>query len=1140
MNDGNENPGEPGPYQLSQRQLEVIQALQSRETEKYRLSQWYLGALYALDNYYNPDRISQAAHSLRELMEKLPRVVLESDWFETRGQPNRREQGQLVIEESDPLSIQLDARIREDKRDRFHQLRKRLEEFAHHGGTPDVKQFMDCLELLERVTLDLLAPISAQDQQEIQSILNQSERSADDIERLFTLMERRGANYTFFFDQATDPCWIHFLGERGYFSNPPTLEQIEGGQVNAPYWWPIHYLSKVTLHAPDEVVDTVLGLPRVDNPRVKHRILEIASQLRGAQSTKLKPKVLDLGNSDLPFLGLWYSRLLAHWVDENEIEAALELATILVHFEPDPQLENKRNRNLEIGIDWSPLVTPVPRLEEWEYREMFENGVRPLAEREPYGVVLVLAEAVDEMVQLRMQEESRSEGGDDDFSEAWCRRLGQIDDNYEQPSNVLIEGLTFACERVFKKLPGSVAELDEYLRSKRWAIFKRLRQHLYALFPTKQTKPWIQEFLIGKDDYGLWTLRYEFQQMVRSACEHFGEELLTKEERAKIFDAILSGPPKERYIAQWGDEFSEELFEQRQRYFHKMQLQPFSVVLFETYADYYRRSNGYGGRQISDDSYLLFGDVKGGAVRPQSPRSPEELATFRDTELLDYINQWDEEHRYEIEGSGDDWLVEVNIEALADAFKGVFRESILPDNDRFGFWVDHCEKIERTIYVRAMVNAMEEYVKEGKFDKLDESLAVCEWVLSHPDQDPAEGFRYDEQSRGTLHWHSSRRAVGDFVEACIEAGADFSASASCQLSKLFDTLCTNFDWRLDNNKPVLSGRNEPFTEAINNTRSKALGSLVKFGLWLRNNDPEGDISFVISTLEKRFSQDAEFALSEPEHAILGANYGDMLGLDATWTVAHESDLFPQRDFNGWLAAFGSLLHLTRPHSQIFEALRGQFAFAVENLPYPEKGNNPRASLTAELGQHLFIYYLWGIYPLNGENSLLDRFFQKTSDKPEHWGALFKYVGHILRNVEHLDQAPKDRFKNFFEWRAEQGSAEELREFWFWLESECLDAEWRLDAFSKTLDICQPAGTQLYSEVKKLSELVSDHPGKVVECFAKLTDKINNDEFNIQTEHARRILKIGLETSEEEVRENAERAHENLLKRGRSDLLDLGK
>ena len=35
MNFRNENPVKPGPLQLSQRQLEVIQALQSRETEKY-------------------------------------------------------------------------------------------------------------------------------------------------------------------------------------------------------------------------------------------------------------------------------------------------------------------------------------------------------------------------------------------------------------------------------------------------------------------------------------------------------------------------------------------------------------------------------------------------------------------------------------------------------------------------------------------------------------------------------------------------------------------------------------------------------------------------------------------------------------------------------------------------------------------------------------------------------------------------------------------------------------------------------------------------------------------------------------------------------------------------------------------------
>ena len=144
--------------------------------------------------------------------------------------------------------------------------------------------------------------------------------------------------------------------------------------------------------------------------------------------------MLDLGKRDLPFLDLWYSRLLAHWTNDNEIEAALDLATMLVQFEPVPQLENKRNRYMELGLDWNPPVTPAPRLEEWEYREMFENAVRPLAEKEPYAVARVLAEAAEEMVQLRTKEEPLSEESDDDLSEAWCRHWGKLTTTTNSPA----------------------------------------------------------------------------------------------------------------------------------------------------------------------------------------------------------------------------------------------------------------------------------------------------------------------------------------------------------------------------------------------------------------------------------------------------------------------------------------------------------------------------------------------------------------------------------------------------------------------------------------------------------------------------------------------------------------------------------
>ena len=236
------------PLVLTARQRDVLEALKSKETEEYPVSKWYLGALYALENPYNPDRVSQAAQSLRELLEKLPRVVQGSDvqgggsgfaqdlrniyerilkdkeryskgwnggkidgplaktlrkvedYLERNQQPTRKEQIQRAVATIDPMVNQFDSEIQETKRDRLHDLWKRLEGFAHHQESePDVEGFRECLEELESIVFDLLAPITAQDQAEIQTILRHSDRSESDVERMFSLIERRGAKLCLLF-----------------------------------------------------------------------------------------------------------------------------------------------------------------------------------------------------------------------------------------------------------------------------------------------------------------------------------------------------------------------------------------------------------------------------------------------------------------------------------------------------------------------------------------------------------------------------------------------------------------------------------------------------------------------------------------------------------------------------------------------------------------------------------------------------------------------------------------------------------------------------------------------------------------------------------------------------------------------------
>ena len=148
----------------------------------------------------------------------------------------------------------------------------------------------------------------------------------------------------------------------------------------------------------------------------------------------------------------------------------------------------------------------------------------------------------------------------------------------------------------------------------------------------------------------------------------------------------------------------------------------------------------------------------------------------------------------------------------------------------------------------------------------------------------------------------------------------------------------------------------------------------------------------------------------------------------------------------------------------------------------------------------------------------------------------KNYTHRFRGDRLLDQTLKNRISKFFEWRLKQKEPMELRHFTFWLQAEGMDAEWRLNAYSRVLDICEVEDWGFH--FKTLREMLPNHTAKVVECFFKLTERIKKDNFYIQTEEAKTILKAGRESSNENVRRAAANARENLLKSGRFVLPDL--
>ena len=1163
-----ENPNIYEPLVLTPQQQAVLDALRTKETEEYPLSQWYLGALYALDNPYNPDRIAQAAHSLRELLEKLPRVVQGSDvqtdttdfkgmrrsinnrilkdkerysegwknkkidarldktlrkienYFERNQLPTRDEQMQQAVATVDPMVNSLDSEIRERKRKQLHRLWKRLERFAHHNNNPDIEEFGNCLTELENTIFDLLAPITAQDQEEIQTILKASDRSENDIEHTFSLIERRGANSVFFFQQVSenaDISWLPFLEKKGYFTHPPRTQLTDDGYAIYPFWWPIRYLAKISNQAPDKVIEIVLQLPKIDNPRVYDGILDIALQLHGEQSVKLKRKILEYTGIDYQFLPHKYTELLVHWTAENQTSVALELLKVLVAFTGEPQL-----------TDQYTLPNPLPQVDLWDYQYLMSKGVHPLAKKEPYQVALILINTTANMIRLQTHPVDYETG--EDQSEFWCQQLHESDDDYSDPKETLVHTLTFACKEVFEKSPDIMEDLNKILRKQHWKIFKRLRHYLYAQYPNEKTKPWIRELILERKDYHEWQHNYEFQQMIRSACEHFGETLLTKEECTQIFEAICSGPPKDDFRERMDENFTEESFQQHQRDFHRRQLTPFASALFGKYETYFRELEGEVSAPISDEDYQPI-RARFGSVSNHSPRSSEDLTILSDEMLLSYINEWEEEDRF----YKNDEFIDINIEALAEEFQTIFKDSIIPDANKLSFWMENCEKIERPIYVQAMISAMEAYVKAKNFSQLDEWLTFCEWVLSRPNSEHERDYRQSDKSREYPDWSKARRVVVDFIRACLEEDVNVPITTRGQLAKLLEMLCTQFDWRLDENRPVFLNQHNPYAEGINNTRSRALQDLVKFGFWLRRHDSGANISEITTILEKRFSPETDHSLTLPEYAILGRGFYYIFSLDTVWATKHKSDFFPQETLSAWLAAFESFINYSQPFKPLFEILQDDFNFALQNLSNFGNYEISRRKPIDILGQHLFTYHLWDMYPLKGMESLLERFYEQTDSNREHWTNLFHHVGRCLqKNGEHLNQSLIDKIITFFEWRFEQGEPTELQSFTLWLEAECLEAEWQLDTYSEILNVCENEIRGKPTRLETLCAMLPDHTPKVIECFAKIAA---NTPY-ILAEEVRAILKAGCESTDESVRSKTELIRENLLNSGRFVLPDL--
>ncbi|WP_309401022.1 hypothetical protein [Cerasicoccus maritimus] len=935
----------------------------------------------------------------------------------------------------------------------------------------------------------------------------------------------------FFWSQAQSPQWLTSLPIECY--KCPDVQTTSSG-YSFPRWPAELYLSRM-LEQETTKVAKILSQLDTNNVFYYDLLCKAAALCDLERNPWIIKNIIKYINSEYKLSRSEIPTLLEKLSDIEPLALGIEILDSALEFLPDPEAESKIEL-LRKGSEESRYISlkPKPKFDRYEYDEILNQGVRGFVAKDAYAVSILLIEHVNKMLDLGSYQDDPDERHGEDFSEIWCRRLDRPDNSLDEPKETLVHSLTMACEKAYERCPDHIKELDRALREPKWHVFKRLRQHLYAKFPSETNKPWIEDLVREHEDYDKWDYHYEFQVMLRTACTHFDKFLDTATLRA-IFEQIKSGPNQQRFKEWLGDNYSDEGWEKRKAYFHRSQLRPFESKLFGDYKAYYETLCAEAKSEITDENYSPVGETRGGTVSHRSPYSQEALAKLDDEELLKLINEWDESHRDE-----KDWLIEIDVSSLAGAFAKLFRSEIITKEDRFNFWLSNRDNIERPAYIIALVRMMNDLIKEGDYRHLEIWINFCDWVLDKPNEPRNSDDQRHPESREFPDWPSTRRSVSDLLDTCVEKDSAVDVRYRKGIFGLLKKLCIQPDWWLESDQNSTSSR---VNYAINHTRSRALETLIDYGFWVRlnvNNDEP--IPEVAALIEARLNHADTPPLTLAEHALLGLQYLRLFQLDKAWTIKNTHKIFPQTNLKAWAESFGSYLQYNSPYTDLFPVLKGELEFAVTHLPALEEMRAVGEEIPDRLAQHLFNYYLWELVELNDGENLLAKFYNNTNSKRSRWATLFNHVGHTLwRSRPDLEDSLIQRVKDYFEWRYSKQEALEVNEFTFWLRAECLDVSWRLETFSRVLTLCHNQRRKMKFEFEELSQFVPEHTPMAIECFRKICKSLSLDQhFYVAVEDSRKILSYGLNSDDPEVKAKAEAAQELLLMAGRFELLDIPK
>mgnify|MGYP003110353660 CR=1 FL=1 len=1179
------------PLELDEQQQQVYTALINHAGKKWRLAEWYCGALQAVRSQ-GPDYLAQAANSIREISEKLPQLAginlpesphnktkdaiakileLKADSYQAGWEgnpincelsealglletlqplydaPPRTRMLQSALEKRDRFSGMLSKELRKARDNQFRELGKFFQSVTHHQKFPTHEEFLDKLGLFEKLLLHYLTPITAEQHAEIQRLIDHSPtpESEAQLKELFT---HNSANLLFFLYKIENPEWLSLIEEIGKFKQLRDAEETADGGTSYRADPALTCLSRLAHKAPDKTLSILKSLPKSDNPHIPHQIMRCIAGIEDPSLTKQCLKLLRkyLKQSDHDDW-IWIEEILKTWTRIGCNTEAIQLIQLYA----ESHIKRQQDRyNSGAG---------------WQFSEVDRDFVEPLIQSHPWDLARVffytLKSWKHQQIAIAAKNQSPAdslfEGSPDDAtrdpSDFWLEDFKNRHSHVHEVEEILATRLFEIGSVIFSK--GDVEkmkEFDDMLRSDSWGLFNRLRWQLYADFP-EHTLEWAKaDFLplIPMAGHYTGSHRFEMAQMLENQSQSHGTKFLSQDEIEQLHRFVMAGPINHDGELDNDAEFAKT--------FYFKQLHPIRSLLIDQALQTYEEL-AKERPDLPTSSYKPFSSPGGGAraIEYVAPKKAEGMADMPDDELWEFLNTWKPgSNRFDSE----EWWVEENVSALGPKFTELLESHPERFNHTEEWW---CNLTRSAILYKPLERATERITRNEK-ERVDASepsenewrnwFGLAAWIADWAGKPPKLGEE-DETASEDRDWGWPRIITVKFLTTAITQKFEIPEDLKSEVGRLLRKLFEDHDPRLaSKEKPML---HDWLTTAINSVRGKALGGLLELGVHQKkaspSNQPEEWIWQAIH--DSLSAQDQSPAV----FAIIGARLHPVLYLFAE-NIRKSPNLLMPPDNHSCRDAF--VLAQVRYGNSLGALLNILPEFPSAALECLEELNSKQITerehqigdFGGRLGTH-FAFYYWNssFASTDVAESTMERYFE-IADKSQRAKAISD-ISRIFSN-----EKPREDHNSMYQLVMEllekriavikselQGGAyeaedvhEELSAMVRWFGCECFPYGWRHKTVLQAIQLLDKAPPGAYS-IRTLNAYSADPErlGASLEIIEAMLTKENEiDPWIYDEREMKPVLIRGIQSEDTSIRDRARLIQETLLRAGLFSYLEL--